>query len=169
MELTRGPVMRRASVLVCAIAAAGTVVTTGSAMLAKGTTASSASASKSGTSSRSGALHVTKECSQADGQAGSFCTIVSSNLKAIGAGSKIFYAEPAGAAGLESDVFLYAGRGNSAFGHVTLSFASSSGVLRFSGGVGKFRGFQARVDVTYDPDTKLWHWDGTYGFKSARG
>jgi hypothetical protein len=116
----------------------------------------------------SGALHVTKECSQYTGEPGSFCTITSSNLKAITVGSKVFYAEPAGAAGLESDLFLYAGRGNSAFGHVTLSLASGSGVLRFSGGMGKFRSFRARVNVTYTPDTKLWHWDGTYSFKPRR-
>jgi hypothetical protein len=52
-----------------------------------------------------GALHVTKECSPPPeggftGEAGSYCTIKSSNLKPIGVGSKVFYAEAAGAAGL---------------------------------------------------------------------
>jgi hypothetical protein len=117
---------------------------------------------------RSGALHATKECSQYNGQAGSFCTITSSNLKAIGAGSKVIYTQAAGAAGLDSDVVLYTGPGNSAFGHVRLSFATLSGVVTFSGGTGKFRGFEARVIVTYNPNTNLWYWDGTYDFNPPR-
>ena len=120
--------------------------------------------SQTGNSPRSGALHATKECSQYNGQAGSFCTITSSNLNAIDVGSKVIYAQPAGAAGLDSDVVLYTGPGNSAFGHVTLSFATLSGVVTFSGGTGQFSGFEASVIVTYNPTTNLWYWDGTYSF-----
>jgi hypothetical protein len=119
-------------------------------------------------SPRSGALHVTKECSQYTGQAGSFCTITSSSLKAIDAGSKVIYAQPAGAAGLDTDIVLYTGPGNSAYGHVTLSFATLSGVVTFSGGTGQFRGFEASVVVTYNPATNLWYWDGTYSFNPPR-
>ena len=43
---------------------------------------------------RSGDLHVTKECSGYTGGAGSFCTITSSNVKAIEVGSKILYLQP---------------------------------------------------------------------------
>ena len=121
-------------------------------------------ASQAGNSPRSGALHATKECSQYNGQAGSFCTITSSNLNAIDVGSKVIYEQPAGAAGLDSDLVLYTGPGNSAFGHVTLSFATLSGVVTFSGGTGQFRGFEASVIVTYNPKTNLWYWDGTYSF-----
>ena len=120
--------------------------------------------SQAGNSPRSGALHATKECSQYNGQAGSFCTITSSNLNAIDVGSKVIYAQPAGAAGLDSDVVLYTGPGNSASGHVTLSFATLSGVVTFSGGTGKFSGFEASAIVTYNPTTNLWYWDGTYSF-----
>jgi hypothetical protein len=107
---------------------------------------------------------VTKECSEYTGHAGSFCTVTSSNLKAIDVGSKVIYAQAAGAAGLDSDVVLYTGPGNSAFGHVTPSFATLSGVVTFSGGTGQFRGFEATVIVTYNPNTNLWYWDGTYSF-----
>ena len=140
--------MKRTLALLLAVAAAGVVATAGSA---------------TGTN-RSGALHATKECSQYDGQAGSFCTITSSNLKAIDVGSKVIYVQAAGAAGLDSDLVLYTGPGNSALGHVTLSFATLSGVLTFSGGTGQFRGFEASVIVTYNPNTNLWYWDGTYSF-----
>jgi hypothetical protein len=139
--------MKRTLALVLATAAIGILAT-----------ASSAAAP------RSGALHVTKECSQYNGQAGSFCTITSSNLKAIDVGSKVIYAQPAGVAGLDSDLVLNTGPGNSAFGHVTLSFATLSGVLTFSGGTGQFRGFEARVVVTFNPTTNLWYWDGAYSF-----
>jgi hypothetical protein len=130
-------------------------------MLAAGITAV---ASQAGNSPRSGALHATKECSQYTGQAGSFCTITSSNLNAIDAGAKVIYTQAAGAAGLDSDLVLYTGPGNSAFGHVTLSFATLSGVVRFSGGTGQFSGFEANVIVTYNANTNLWYWDGTYSF-----
>src|SRR5207245_811219 len=36
-------------------------------------------------------LHVTKDCSGAKGDVGNFCTIRSSNVKALKVGSKIFY------------------------------------------------------------------------------
>jgi len=48
---------------------------------------------------RSGTLHVTKECSEYTGEAGSFCTIVSSNFDAIPVGSKVVYAEAPTATG----------------------------------------------------------------------
>ena len=38
---------------------------------------------------RSGDLHLTKECSQYTGEAGSFCTITSSNIDEITAGTKV--------------------------------------------------------------------------------
>jgi hypothetical protein len=120
-------------------------------------------------SPRSGALHVTKVCGPPDfdGQPGSFCTIQSSNLKGIGAGSKVFYAEAnvPGAAVYDTDLYLYTGPGNSALGHVTLSTGTGSGVLTLSGGSGRFRGFHARVRVTFDAGENLWHWDGTYHFR----
>jgi hypothetical protein len=144
--------MNRALVFVLAVGAAAIVATAGSA----------------GSSARSGALHVTKECSQYTGQAGSFCTITSSNLRAIDAGSKVFYAQAADAAGLDSDLVVVAGPGNAAFGHVTLSWATLSGAIAFSGGTGKFRHFEARVDVTYDRSADRWHWDGAYSFGGSR-
>ena len=140
--------MKRTFALVVAIAATVFTVTAGSATATP----------------RSGVLHVTKECSQYTGAAGSFCTITSSSLKTIDAGSKVIYAHPAGATGLDSDLVLYTGPGNSANGHVTLAWATLSGVVTFSGGTGEFRHFHARVDVTYDVATNLWQWNGTYSF-----
>ena len=49
---------------------------------------------------------------------------------------------------------------NKAFGQCSLDL----GVCTFSGGTGKFNGFQASVDVTHNADFSLWYWEGTYSF-----
>jgi hypothetical protein len=126
--------------------------------------ASQARTTISSSAPRSGTLHVTKECSQYAGTPGSFCTITSSSLGRIRVGSKVFYAEAAGASVLDSDIFLYAGPGNTAIGHVTLDFATGTGPLTIVGGTGAFKGFHAHLAVSYDAATGLWHWDGPYRF-----
>jgi hypothetical protein len=118
---------------------------------------------KEGTMSRSGDLHVTKECSEYKGLAGDFCTITSSNLEEIKVGSKVVYADAAADGSLDTDVVLDAGSGNTAAGHVVLDLAADKGVATFSGGTGMFTGFQAHADVSSDSDG-LWHWEGTYSF-----
>jgi len=56
---------------------------------------------------RGGTLHVTKECSEYTGEAGSFCTIASSNFDAIPVGSKVVYAEaPTASGGLDTDIVV---------------------------------------------------------------
>jgi hypothetical protein len=138
--------MKRILALVLAVAAAGIVTTAASA------------------TPRIGALHATKECSQYTGAAGSFCTITGSNLPEIGAGSKVIYQDAAGATGIDTDVVLDAGSGNTAFGHVTLSFKTFTGTVIFTGGTGNLQGFYARANVRLDKPTNLWHWDGMYSF-----
>ena len=115
-------------------------------------------------SARKGDLHVTKECSQYNGAAGSFCTITSSNLTEILIGSRVFYDQAAGIPTglLDSNVVLDAGNGDRAVGRCTLDFSTGLGLCTFSDGTGRFTGFQARVEVSYlGPD---WAWDGTYSF-----
>lgn len=126
--------------------------------------AGASSAGNSGSSPRSGELHVTKECSDYHGQAGEFCTITSSNIPQIKPGMRVVYASPAGATSLNSDLVLDGPGNNDASGHVTLDFLTRSGVVTFSGGTGRFSGFEASVIVTYDAGDGLWHWDGTDSF-----
>ena len=57
------------------------------------------------------------------------------------------------------------GPGDTATGHVVLDLAADKGVASFSGGTGKFIGFQAHADVSTDSDG-LWHWEGTYSSTS---
>lgn len=122
-------------------------------------------AATSVSNARSGALHVTKECSAYTGQVGSYCTITSSNINAIKVGSKVVYAQAAGATSLDSDVTLVVGNHKLAFGHCRLEFATGRGLCTFSGGIGELRGFQARADVSYLGGPN-WAWDGSYSFDS---
>ena len=96
------------------------------------------------------AFHATKDCSGATGVAGSFCTIRSSNVKALKVGSKIFYLQPGGKTALDSDTAIYAGPGNVATGHCLLRFATGVGLCTISDGTGTLAGFHARVRVTAD-------------------
>ena len=136
-------------------------------LVALGLTAGAVSASAS--SERTGDLHVTKECSQYNGNAGDFCTITSSNLAAIKVGSKVFYDQAAGIpAGMaDSNAVLDAGGGNRAVGRCTVDLTTNLGLCTFSDGTGNFAGFDARINVVCTaPQGTPCRWDGTYRFKS---
>ena len=125
------------------------------------------SASAVSSSVRSGALHMTKECSTYFGRAGDFCTIASSNLKAIKVGSRVVYQDAAGPASLNTDVILYPPNSgnNTAFGHCALDFATGLGHCTFSGGTGRFTGFHASVSVSCVG--AICALDGTYRFNNG--
>jgi hypothetical protein len=131
------------------------------ASLATGVGAANAAASP-----RSGELHMSKDCSTYTGLAGQHCTITSSSLRALGPGARIVYASPAdfGTMTLDTDITITTRPGNTAFGHCTLDLATASGLCSLSGGTGKFTWLQADVVVSYDSDTQLWNWDGTFAF-----
>jgi hypothetical protein len=112
---------------------------------------------------RTGELHITKECSAYKGGAGEYCTITGSNIGEIGAGSRVVYAEAAGAGSLDSDIVIEAGPGNTVKGHVMLDLAAATGRLTFSGGTGTLAGFTGSADVSADA-AGLWHWEGRYNF-----
>jgi hypothetical protein len=112
---------------------------------------------------RSGELHVTKECSQYSGLPGGFCTITGSNLNAVDAGMKVIYASAADftTLTLDSNLVLDGPGNNDAYGHVVLDLSTGLGILRFTGGTGRFSGFQANVNVTCAATCA---WDGSYSF-----
>jgi hypothetical protein len=142
--------MKRILVLLFAVAAVGIVATAGSA------------------TPRSGALHVTKVCppSQYQGQAGGFCTITSSNIKAIEPGSKVVYASAADfdLLTLDSDLVIDGPGNNTAFGHVELDLHTFTGTVTLSGGIGKFTHFHAGPIAVACPDFPECSWDGPYSF-----
>src|SRR5207245_7631782 len=74
------------------------------------------------------AFHATKDCSGFTGLVGAFCTIRSSNVKALKVGSKIFYIQQSGKTALDSDTVIYVGRGTVATGHCLLHFATGAGL-----------------------------------------
>jgi hypothetical protein len=111
------------------------------------------------------AFHGTKDCSGFTGLVGAYCTIRSSNVKALKVGSKIFYVQKAGKTGLDSDTIIYVKRGSVATGHCFLPAATGVGLCTISDGTGTLAGFRLRVRVTPSSSIpKLWHWDGTYSF-----
>jgi hypothetical protein len=122
--------------------------------------------SVSATSTRSGHLSVTKECSGFTGAAGSFCRITSSSLKAIEVGSKIIYLQPANIvtpAGSDVVLDLPGPGNNTASGHCTLDPGTGNGLCTFSGGTGKFTWFHGSVNVSYLGGLN-YGWEGTYSF-----
>ena len=146
--------MKRSWILLLALTAAGLVASVGSARGAHPTP-------------RSGALHVTKECSEYHGNVGEFCTIKSANIKEIRHGMRVVYLQAMSPDGsLNSDLVLSARHGSprhpsAAYGHVVLNGTTMH--ITFTSGTGKFAGFHA--DATVSQDSKgIWHWDGTYSF-----
>jgi len=121
------------------------------------------SSAATGTVHRSRALHVTKECSQYTGLADSYCTITSSNVRAIPVGSRVVYLQAAAATSLDSDIVVVAGPGNYALGHVRLNFVTSTGEVTIWGGTGHLAHLHARAAVSALGGPN-WAWDGTYRF-----
>jgi hypothetical protein len=114
------------------------------------------------------AFHATKDCSGFTGLVGAYCTIRSSNVKAVKVSSKIFYFQVAGKTALDSDMVVYVGPGTVATGHCLLHFATGVGLCTISDGTGRLAGIHARVRVTADSSVpNLWHWDGTYRFNQG--
>jgi hypothetical protein len=119
---------------------------------------------------RSGDIHIVKECSEYQGLAGQFCTITSSNVPAIPAGTKVIYLSALAApyTVLDTDIVLDPpGPGNNkAFGHVVLDLGTGTGLVTLSGGTGMFTWFHATAGVSY-PGGFDWAWEGSYAFRSG--
>ena len=114
---------------------------------------------------RSGDVQITKECSQYTGTPGFFCTITSSNLSQIPAGTKVYYDQAFGvpAGMLDSNVVLRVGQGDWAVGRCTLDGNTGAGICTFSDGVGPLTGFSARVVVSHTGGPN-YAWNGRYHF-----
>lgn len=125
--------------------------------------------SASASDARTGQLHVTKDCAAYDRLPGGHCTIVSSNLPEIPAGSNVYYDQQLGIPTglLDSNVVLDAGHGDRALGRCTLDLSTGLGLCTFSDGTGQLAGFTARINVSHLSGT-LWAWDGTYRFRHER-
>lgn len=113
---------------------------------------------------KSGTLHLTKECSEYTGEAGSFCTIDSSNFDAIPVGSKVVYAEAATAeGGLDTDIVVNTPDGDIANGHVVLDGATQTGTVTLAGGTGELEKLEAQL-VVAPLETPSYSWDGPYSY-----
>jgi hypothetical protein len=120
--------------------------------------------STSTSATRSGTLHVEKECSEYTGEAGSFCTIVSSNLDAIPVGSKVVYTEAATeAGGLDTDIVVETPNGETVHGHVVLDGATQTGTVTLGGGTGELATLAADLEVA-PLAAPTYSWDGRYSY-----
>jgi hypothetical protein len=105
---------------------------------------------------------VTKECSEYTGEAGSFCTIASSNFDAIPVGSRVAYAEaPTAAGGLDTDIVVNTPSGHTAYGHVVLDGATQTGTVTLAGGTGQLAELSADLVVAPLAEPS-YSWDGPY-------
>ena len=118
----------------------------------------------SASATRTGTMHVTKECSEYTGKAGSFCTINSSDFDGIPVGSRVVYAEPISeTGGLDTDIVVTTPGGESINGHVVLYGSTQTGTVTLSGGTGEFADLVA--DLVVAPlDEPTYSWDGSYHY-----
>ncbi|HET9674174.1 MAG TPA: hypothetical protein VFP31_05130 [Gaiellaceae bacterium] len=116
------------------------------------------------TATRSGTLHVEKECSEYTGEAGSFCTIASSNVDAIPPGSKVVYSEAATPeGGLDTDIVVNTPNGDTVHGHVVLDGSTQTGTVTLAGGTGEFA--ELAADLVVAPlAAPSYSWDGPYSY-----
>ncbi len=115
---------------------------------------------------RSGIVRIVKNCKDYHGAAGETCTITSSNLEEIKAGSTVVYASGADATGfLDTDiVILSRGSGKRlATGHCALSLVTGDGRCTLAGVKERLREFHADVVVSHLKDADF-AWTGTYGY-----
>jgi hypothetical protein len=137
---------------------------TGAALLAALSLSVSTASSQSQAPGATKEFHATKDCSGFTGLVGAYCTIRTSNVKALKVGSKIFYFQEAGKTNLDSDTVIYVKRGSVATGHCFLG-GNGRGLCTMSDGTGTLAGFRLQVRVRASSSIpKLWHWDGTYSF-----
>lgn len=144
--------------LILASACSGTDATAPNAKLAS----VAASADRE---SRSGYLHAVKNCEGYAGLPGQSCTLTSTNLKQIPAGTKVIYASSPAGGVLDSDITLNPpGESASvAFGHVSLNIVAKTGTAWITGGTGRFKHFRATVAIAY-VSGRNWTWDGPYTY-----
>jgi len=104
---------------------------------------------------------IKKECHQYTGNIPSFCTVLSSTLLAIPAGTRIYYYGPLidDPEYTSSTAVINAGRGNRATGYCSL--LGNFGTCSFWAGTGTLAGFHGAVQVTWDGGPNF-TWTGTY-------
>src|SRR5947199_10580252 len=89
------------------------------------------------------AFHSTKDCSHYTGANPSYCTITTSNVKALPSGSKAWYSGPllSSSSFVASVTTLKAGKGNTATGYCIDDNHTGLGTCAFWKGTGTLTGF----------------------------
>jgi hypothetical protein len=99
------------------------------------------------------------------GEAGSFCTIASSDFDAIPVGSRVVYAKAATAdGGLDTDILVNTPSGDTAHGHVVLDGATQTGKVTLAGGTGELAKLAADLLVAPRAEPN-YSWEGPYSYR----
>ena len=119
----------------------------------------------SSASSPIGQLYLTKTCDAAF-PATPICTVQVSDAGPLPVGTEAYYtfAVLDFTKLLSARVVLTTPGGDTATGHCTLSFKTGLGTCTFSRGSGELAGLHANVEVSFNPNTGVTIWDGTYHF-----
>ena len=107
-------------------------------------------------------FHLNKTCGpDASEPLGFVCTIQHADFKWLPAGTKVHYTS----ANATFDVVqaTISIKNGSTDGECVWSTPVNA-VCTFEPGTGRLSQFHLEVVVNFDPDTSLWHWDGTYWF-----
>jgi hypothetical protein len=128
---------------------------------------------------RNGQLHIVKDCGEESGVPGSdFCTIVTSNLPQLPAGTQIYYdlspGPTAGPGYFDQNIFVFVNTSQWAVGRCTgpndfVTTPGRQGLCTISDGFGPLAGFSARITVTWTGTDYLFGWDGRYNFDPQPG
>lgn len=105
-------------------------------------------------------FHLDKTCGPDPSEPlGYVCTIQHSTFKWIPAGTKVHYLSQAG-----NVVQATIGIGNGTTNGACTWSSAVDAVCVFDAGTGRLTQFNLEVVVSFDADTSLWYWDGTYWF-----
>lgn len=147
------------------ITACGTTDASPTAPLTPAARAANRDGAPDGQPMRSGIVRIVKNCQDYHGAAGDTCTITSSNLEAIKAGSTVVYATAAGANGfLDTDIVILSRGGDKriATGHCALDLLTGDGRCTLAG-VNEQQDFRADVVVSHLQGAD-YAWTGTYSY-----
>jgi hypothetical protein len=106
---------------------------------------------------------LSQNCDEWTSGAGSFCTVIESNVAALKKGTKILYYGPVNNNNSFSsnNVVLDDGADNTAIGNCIVDYDAAKGMCAFYGGNGSLLSFTAIAQVSLDDD-QVWHWNGSY-------
>lgn len=113
--------------------------------------------------------HLVLNCAAYDGAPGSTCTIETSNVPEIPAGTKIYHFQAANIVPglLDTNIVYDAGGGNRAVGHCLFDIGAGTGLCDLTDGTGELAGFEARFELA-NSTSPFVNESGPYRFRNIQ-